>query len=85
MVADRPHRLAGFVGSVFGLDRAAGEAGTSWRRRPDHRTPEVCATLIREDDRAVAIDDGAVVDVVADAFCEGGTFAVAAEAGEVVG
>ncbi len=30
------------------------------------------------------INDGAVVDVVADAFREGGAFAVAAEAGEVV-
>jgi len=40
---------------------------------------------VREDDGAVAIDEGAVVDVVADAAGEGGAFAVSAEAGEVCG
>ncbi len=33
---------------------------------------------IREHDRAVAVDEGAVVDVVADAFGEGDAFALAA-------
>ena len=33
----------------------------------------------------MAVDDGAVVDVVADAFGDGGALAVAAEADEVVG
>ena len=41
--------------------------------------------LIGEDDGAVAVDDGAVVDVEADAFGDGGAFAVAAEADEVGG
>lgn len=41
--------------------------------------------LILEDDGAVAIDDGAVVDVVADAAGKGNAFAVAAEAHEVSG
>ncbi len=39
---------------------------------------------VRKNDGAVAVDDGAVVDVVADATSEGGALAVAAEAGEVV-
>ena len=40
---------------------------------------------IGENDGAVAVDDGAVVDVEADAFGDGGAFAVAAEADEVGG
>ncbi len=35
---------------------------------------------IGEDDGAVAVDEGAVVDVVADAFGEGDALALAAEA-----
>ena len=36
---------------------------------------------IREHDGAVAVDEGAVVDVVADALGEGDAFALAAEVG----
>ena len=40
---------------------------------------------VGEYDGPVAVDESAVVDVVADSFGEGGALAVAAEAGEVVG
>ncbi len=37
---------------------------------------------VQKNDGPVAVDDGAVMDVVADAAGEGGALAVAAEAGE---
>lgn len=41
--------------------------------------------LVREDDGSVSVDDGAVVDVVADAAGDGVSFGVTAEAHEVLG
>ena len=51
----------------------------------DRSENEKTERSIREYDGAVAVDEGAVMDVVADALGEGDAFALAAEAGEIGG